>query len=162
MITHVKSDNGAREGRYLALGIGAILLLSAIALPYHQAPSILAAVAANEIAVEQLSKTQLPALRELNIALEEVQFYQQQEHRWPLITELADEFIAPFVDPQWQWHQPLTGVYLGHNQQWSLLLDAANRQIWFLPQRHANFHPPLSHYLEHQWQRVRFDLGAKL
>ncbi|QIZ77070.1 DUF6162 family protein [Ferrimonas lipolytica] len=162
MITKVKPDNGAREGRYLALAIAIILAIGALALPHHQSGSNLSKLSSNQIAVEQLPKTQLPPLRELNIANEELQFYQQDEQRWPTVAELTDEFIAPFSDQQWQWQQPQHGIYLGHNGQWSLLLDAVQQQIWLRPSVHAPFVAPLDHYLEGQWQHVLFNLGNDL
>ncbi|USD39349.1 DUF6162 family protein [Ferrimonas sp. SCSIO 43195] len=157
MITRVSPDNGAREGRYLAVAIVAILAVAALALPYHQAHTDGSHRPAHHIGIEQLPKQRLGPLRELNIAKEELQFYQQDEQRWPPVAELASEFIAPFSDDQWQWRQVESGVYLGSNGHWSLLLNAINSEIWYLNAAHSDFAGSLVHFLEQNWQQVQFN-----
>jgi len=145
--TTVKSDNGHREGGWIALIIGAILLLAYLLLPYHQQEVKLEKLGEQQVSIKQLDKLQLAMLNELRLAHHEIRFLHVEKTDvnatlvWPTISELQTEWLSPFMqNRQWemlgspQWKMLLPGVYQAISEQGSsAILDsrADVAKVWF-------------------------------
>ncbi|WP_281222965.1 DUF6162 family protein [Photobacterium sanguinicancri] len=161
MITHkVHSDNGGREGKWVALSIILILLVSAVLLPYHKQQSTTAELAQHQIAVADIEQKSLGLIADLRLAHEEVRnlYFDALEQQvnvtdvdltdstvsqWVNIAELRDMWLPPFIeDKSWEFqgkHQwtliaPATyqGIAQTHDGAKSLVLIAAHEEpeIW--------------------------------
>ncbi|MDO6498996.1 DUF6162 family protein [Photobacterium sanguinicancri] len=161
MITQkVHSDNGGREGKWVALSIILILLVSAVLLPYHKQQSTTAELAPHQIAVADIEQKSLGLIADLRLAHEEVRnlyfdALEQQVNKtdvdltdsavsqWVDIAELRDMWLPPFIeDKSWEFqgkHQwtliaPATyqGIAQTHDGAKSLVLIAAHEEpeIW--------------------------------
>ncbi|WP_305461921.1 DUF6162 family protein [Photobacterium leiognathi] len=125
----VRSDNGDREGKWVGLCIGLILLIAFVLLPYHQAKEPEAALLSHQIAITDLSPDELAMVAELRLAHEEIRNLFQDTvlesgtGSWPELNELEEFWIAPFVkDKSWQrkgrhqWTLVDDGTYQGLRQ----------------------------------------------
>lgn len=161
MITQkVHSDNGGREGKWVALSIILILLVSAVLLPYHKQQSTTAELAQHQIAVADIEQKSLGLIADLRLAHEEVRnlYFDALEQQvnvtdvdltdstvsqWVNIAELRDMWLPPFIeDKSWEFqgkHQwtliaPATyqGIAQTHDGAKSLVLIAAHEEpeIW--------------------------------
>lgn len=117
----VRSDNGDREGKWVALCIAIILIIACVLLPYHQVNTTQTSLAAHQIAITDLSADELAMVAELRLAHEEIRnLHQDTAGVWPQLNELQEYWIAPFVeDKSWerkgrhQWTMIADGVYQG-------------------------------------------------
>ncbi|WP_318523172.1 DUF6162 family protein [Photobacterium leiognathi] len=125
----VRSDNGDREGKWVGLCIGLILLIAFVLLPYHQAKEPEAALLSHQVAITDLSPDELAMVAELRLAHEEIRNLFQDTAlengtgNWPELNELEEFWIAPFVkDKSWQrkgrhqWTLVADGTYQGLRQ----------------------------------------------
>jgi hypothetical protein len=110
MITQtVRSDDGGREGKWVALSILLILAVATLLLPYHQAAIAQQAVKSYQISIKDLDTESLAMIAELRLAHEEIRNIYQDgvefENReiWADISELEALWIAPFIqDKSWE------------------------------------------------------------
>ncbi|WP_318517152.1 DUF6162 family protein [Photobacterium leiognathi] len=145
----VRSDNGDREGKWVGLCIGLILLIAFVLLPYHQAKEPEAALLSHQVAITDLSPDELAMVAELRLAHEEIRNLFQDTvlengtGSWPKLNELEEFWIAPFVkDKSWQrkgrhqWTLVDDGTYQGLRQSdsgsMSILLNSHTKDpdIW--------------------------------
>ncbi len=118
----VRSDNGDREGKWVALCIGLILLVSFVLLPYHQTKQPKSALLSHQVSITDLAAEEIAMIAELLLAHEEIRnLYQDSQlgaavGQWPQISELQEFWIAPFVtDKSWE---------RKGRHQWALITDA--------------------------------------
>ncbi|WP_100752810.1 DUF6162 family protein [Vibrio salilacus] len=146
IIDKVRSDNGSREGKWVALTVATILAVSLLLLPHHQAQSQQTSTLAHQVLVTTLEQDDLAMLVELKLAHEEIRDLYLESGEWPDVSELQRNWIAPFVpDQSWQrkgshqWQQLEAGLYLGVKQDRQgsalMLLDSRDQQadIWLAP-----------------------------
>ncbi|MGD6734837.1 DUF6162 family protein [Photobacterium leiognathi subsp. mandapamensis] len=145
----VRSDNGDREGKWVGLCIGLILLIAFVLLPYHQAKEPEAALLSHQVAITDLSPDELAMVAELRLAHEEIRNLFQDTvlesgiGSWPELNELEEFWIAPFVkDKSWQrkgrhqWTLVADGAYQGLRQSdsgsMSIVLNSHSKapDIW--------------------------------
>ncbi|HIF9545200.1 TPA: DUF6162 family protein [Photobacterium damselae] len=154
MITQsVRSDNGSREGKWVALSIATILAVSALLLPYHQAAQEEQLLGAHQQAVADLNTENLAMVAELRLAHEEIRnLYTDNQidsassklTLWPDHKELEALWLAPFVqDQSWerkgkhQWEKVTDSVYFGMNTLQKgansvvLISEYEEPEIWF-------------------------------
>ncbi|HIF9421821.1 TPA: DUF6162 family protein [Photobacterium damselae] len=154
MITQsVRSDNGGREGKWVALSIATILAVSASLLPYHQAAQEEQLLAAHQQAVADLNTENIAMVAELRLAHEEIRnLYTDNQidsassklALWPDLKELEALWLAPFVqDQSWerkgkhQWEKVTNSVYFGMNTLQKgansvvLISEYEEPEIWF-------------------------------
>ncbi|MCG3865218.1 MULTISPECIES: hypothetical protein [unclassified Photobacterium] len=122
----VRSDNGDREGKWVVLCIGLILLVSFVLLPYHQTTQPQSILLSHQIAITDLAAEEIAMVAELRLAHEEIRNLFQDSQlsdavgQWPKISELQEFWIAPFVtDKSWerkgrhQWALITGAIYQG-------------------------------------------------
>ncbi|MGF1793801.1 hypothetical protein L4D21_24735, partial [Photobacterium profundum] len=109
IIQTVRSDDGGREGKWIALSIALILAVATLLLPYHQAAIAQQAVKSYQISIKDLDTESLAMIAELRLAHEEIRNIYQDgidfENReiWADISELEALWIAPFIkDKSWE------------------------------------------------------------
>ncbi|MGF1879123.1 hypothetical protein L4D77_28105 [Photobacterium frigidiphilum] len=109
IIQTVRSDDGGREGKWIALSITLILAVATLLLPYHQAAIAQQAVKSYQISIKDLDTESLAMIAELRLAHEEIRNIYQDgvdfENReiWADISELEALWIAPFIqDKSWE------------------------------------------------------------
>lgn len=120
IIQTVTPENGGQEGKWIALLCLLILLIGAILLPYNQANHQQAAVNEHQIFIKSLPAQSLTMIADLRLAHEEIRHIYQNSQSWPPVTQLADNWVAPFVkDKSWehqgkhQWRLIAEGIYQG-------------------------------------------------
>lgn len=128
-IETVSSDNGGREGKWVALSIMVILLFSALLLPFHQAAEQPQTLASYQVSVKDLAPQELAIIADLRLAHEEIRNIHQDNidlegiKSWPDISELEALWLAPFYrDKSWEykgrhdWQQIGGSAYQGLRQ----------------------------------------------
>ncbi|MGF1681569.1 DUF6162 family protein [Photobacterium minamisatsumaniensis] len=155
MITQsVHSDDGGREGKWVALSIAIILIIAAFTLPMHQASSKGQILAPYQVSISDLATPELAMVADLRLAHEEIRnIYQDNrdfepamssDELWPELAELEEIWLAPFVkDKSWeykgkhQWLHIAPAYYQGVKQvaqgSASVILHTGNNdpEIWF-------------------------------
>ncbi|GAL17486.1 hypothetical protein JCM19235_6035 [Vibrio maritimus] len=151
IVQRVQPNTGAKEGKWVAATICAILLLSAATLPFHQSRNHEVTLETHQISISDITQSNLSLLAELKLAHEEIRDLYAEEQSWPSVTYLREEWVAPFVEDQsWHrngqhhWEQHGNGLYIGlpqhNNGAGAMLLDASATlaKVW------VNDHSPLS------------------
>ncbi|PKF63318.1 hypothetical protein CW745_00230 [Psychromonas sp. psych-6C06] len=124
IIQPVISENGRKEGKWIAFLCALILLIGALLLPYNQTSYKKQSLAKHQIEISALTTKPLAMIAELKLAHEEIRYqYQAQlntSEQWPSVAQLASQWIAPFVkDKSWlhhgkqQWQLVANGIYQG-------------------------------------------------
>ncbi|USD67109.1 DUF6162 family protein [Vibrio sp. SCSIO 43136] len=173
----VKPDDGAREGRWVAIAIVSLLTVTAVLLPFHQKAQKISVDSQHQVSVQMLSEVTRALVADLKLAHEEIRdIYSdgsyQDDHGWPTPEALAQEWLAPFTqDKSWQhygehqWSLIESGFYLGkaglEGQAPDILLNANGEVsiIWIATQ--TNMLPSrddlTAHGLENlAWKQVVF------
>ncbi|MGF1787999.1 hypothetical protein L4D00_19575 [Photobacterium swingsii] len=144
MITQtVRSDNGGREGKWVALSILLILMISAVLLPYHQQQAGTATLPSHQIALTDIEQASLGLIADLRLAHEEVRNLYFDAHdlnaseqqasvleteltksslsQWADIDELREMWLPPFIeDKSWDFQG---------KHQWTLIAPATYQGI---------------------------------
>ncbi|OAN12958.1 hypothetical protein A3K86_14890 [Photobacterium jeanii] len=133
IIQTVRSDNGGREGKWVALCILIILTAAAVLLPFHQQHHARLSLASHQIALKDVDQASLGLLADLRLAHEEirniylenideshadlnVQIQQSERLDWEPIDSLKEQWLAPFVeDKSWDFYG---------KHQWTLIAPA--------------------------------------
>lgn len=181
IVQSVTPDNGDKEGKWIALIIGTILLVAAFSLPFHQAESNEVSLEPHQVLVTDLTQDNLAMIAELRLAYEEiVDIYAESLDEnsagiWPNVASLSDDWLPPFVkDQSWkrrgmhEWRLLNDGLYLGLKSQESgaasFILNAQGSeiQLWLHPtllQRSSFNESALLHkheLINSGWQHIVF------
>lgn len=120
IIQTVNSENGGKEGLWIAFFCAVILLLGWLLLPYNQAISKQTEVASHQVSIKDLGSKPLAMIADLRLAHEEIHHLYQVTGHWSSIAQLEQTWISPFVkDKSWshqgehQWVLVAPGLYQG-------------------------------------------------
>lgn len=122
----VHTDDGGREGKWVALSICLILVIAAILLPYHQQTAKQHSLSTHQVFIKDLAADELAMIAELRLAHEEIRNLRQDSiefagtERWADIAELEALWLAPFIqDKSWErkgkhlWSKIAPAIYQG-------------------------------------------------
>jgi len=105
----VRTDDGGREGKWVALSIFLILTVAAILLPYHQETAKQQSLSTHQVSIKDLAADELAMIAELRLAHEEIRNMHQDNieldgiESWADIPELEALWLAPFIqDKSWE------------------------------------------------------------
>ncbi|MFC1503508.1 DUF6162 family protein [Pseudomonadota bacterium] len=105
----VRTDDGGREGKWVALSIFLILTVAAILLPYHQETAKQQSLSTYQVSIKDLAADELAMIAELRLAHEEIRNMHQDSiefddtESWADIAELEALWLAPFIqDKSWE------------------------------------------------------------
>ncbi|MGF1761498.1 hypothetical protein L4D76_27055 [Photobacterium sagamiensis] len=105
----VHTDDGGREGKWVALSISLILAVAAILLPYHQETVQQQTLSPHQVFIKDLAADELAMIAELRLAHEEIRNLHQDSveldgtESWADIAELEALWLAPFIqDKGWE------------------------------------------------------------
>ncbi len=126
IIQSVRSDNGGREGKWIALLIFLTAASAALLLPFHQAGSTQQELAEHQVSIKDLAQLELAMVADLRLAHEEIRnLYQERidsglQGQWADIAALEEMWLAPFIsDKSWErqgqhaWHKIAPASYQG-------------------------------------------------
>jgi hypothetical protein len=116
----VRSEDGGKEGTWIAFLITLILLVGWVLLPFNQAFHASSELAKHQLSILQLAPKQLTMVADLRLAHEEIRNIYIDTDQWATIEALEQSWLAPFVkDKSWQhqgkhqWTQIMKGIYQG-------------------------------------------------
>ena len=105
----VHTDDGGREGKWVALSIFLILAVAAILLPHHQETVKQQSLSTYQVSIKDLAADELAMIAELRLAHEEIRNMHQDSieldgtESWADIDELEALWLAPFIqDKSWE------------------------------------------------------------
>jgi len=118
IIQAVVSENKGHEGYWIATLCLLILLIGALLLPYNSAHHQHQSLADHQVLITDLPSPPLAMIAELRLAHEEIRYFYQTQQDWLTVTQLEQDWIAPFVkDKSWahqgehDWLQVTAGIY---------------------------------------------------
>ncbi|GLS91888.1 hypothetical protein GCM10007916_29580 [Psychromonas marina] len=138
IIQPVISENSGQEGRWIAFLCVIIVSIGALLLPQNQAPHEHVSVDSHQISISDLSVQRLSMIADLRLAHEEVRALYDDTATWQSITQLAEDWLAPFVqDKSWEhqgrhhWLQIGNGIYQGRSEQsgGGYILNSQHREV---------------------------------
>jgi hypothetical protein len=145
----VCSEDGGKEGAWIAFLIALIVFLGWVLLPYNQAFHASAVLEKHQVSTEQLAPKQLTMVADLRLAHEEIRNIYLDTEQWATVDELQQNWLAPFVkDKSWQhqgkhqWTQVAKGIYQGVPESGNVRFVLISRQqeivLWLDNQGNAS------------------------
>ena len=137
----VASDDGGKEGAWIASLIALILLSGWVLLPFNQAKHDSSHLTKYQVSIEALAPKQLTMVADLRLAHEEIRNIYLDTQTWATVEVLQESWLAPFVkDKSWthqgkhQWLQVAKGVYQGvpeiGAERYLLISRAQQVELW--------------------------------
>jgi len=141
IIQPVISQNKGNESYWIAFLCFLILAIGALLLPFNSASHQHQQLKPYQVEVSDLTSTPLAMIGELRLAHEEIYYSYQANSTWMSVSELEENWIAPFVkDKTWQhqgqhqWSLVASGTYQSNPAQGGVryLLNSQNSRpdIW--------------------------------
>ena len=134
----VVSENKGHEGQWIAFLCALILVLGALLLPYNSVNHQHNNLQTHQVLITDLAPPPLSMIAELRLAHEEIRYFYEANQSWLPITQLEEDWIAPFVkDKSWthqgehQWSLIAPGIYQSNPAQGGprYLLNSQNRDL---------------------------------
>lgn len=118
IIQAVTSENGGQEGNWIAFLCALILIVGALLLPYNSENTAQQNIEPFQISIKDLTTQPLSMIADLRLADEEIRYLHEANQAWPSVTQLEQDWVAPFVkDKSWahqgehHWLQVMPGLY---------------------------------------------------